>query len=111
NLLKNAMASVPPEAAVPGDCDGDKDVDGADFVAWQTSFGQTGSGLSCDFDGDGDVDGADFIVWQVNFPKTAPQGTGSSGILKGDFNFSGIVNEADFDSMIEALSDVDAYKT
>jgi autotransporter-associated beta strand protein len=54
----------------PGDFDSDGDVDGADFVAWQTHF-PTPSGATLadgDADGDGDVDGADFVVWQTNFP-------------------------------------------
>lgn len=62
---------VPP--GQPGDFDGDGDVDGADFVAWQTNY-PTASGAtlaSGDADGDGDVDGADFAAWQANFP-TAP---------------------------------------
>jgi hypothetical protein len=57
----------------PGDFDGDDDVDGADFVAWQTNF-PLASGAQWfqgDADGDGDVDGADFVVWQTNFPSTA----------------------------------------
>jgi hypothetical protein len=59
-----------PSPAVPGDFDGDNDVDGADFVAWQTNFPkQTGGTLETgDADNDGDVDGADFVVWQTNFP-------------------------------------------
>jgi hypothetical protein len=54
----------------PGDFDGDGDVDGADFVAWQTNFPKaSGATLANgDADGDGDVDGADFVVWQTNFP-------------------------------------------
>jgi autotransporter-associated beta strand protein len=54
----------------PGDFDGDGDVDGADFVAWQTNFPKpSGATLAQgDADGDGDVDGADFVVWQTNFP-------------------------------------------
>jgi hypothetical protein len=58
---------------VPGDFDSDGDVDGADFVAWQTHFPlTTGATLADgDADGDGDVDGADFVVWQTNFPHTA----------------------------------------
>jgi hypothetical protein len=55
----------------PGDFDGDDDVDGADFVAWQTNF-PLASGAQWfqgDADGDGDVDGADFVVWQTNFPS------------------------------------------
>jgi hypothetical protein len=65
------------EHIVPGDFDGDNDVDGADFVAWQTNF-PTPSGATLsqgDADGDGDVDGADFVVWQTNFPFTPGGGT------------------------------------
>jgi hypothetical protein len=59
-----------PSPAVPGDFDSDNDVDGADFVVWQTNFPkQTGGTLATgDADHDGDVDGADFVVWQTNFP-------------------------------------------
>jgi hypothetical protein len=62
--------------AQPGDFDGDGDVDGADFVAWQTNF-PTASGATLaqgDADADGDVDGADFVVWQTNFPFTPGPG-------------------------------------
>ncbi|MCC7083975.1 MAG: hypothetical protein IT427_03085, partial [Pirellulales bacterium] len=55
---------------VPGDFDNDGDVDGADFVAWQTNFPAV-SGKTItegDADWDGDVDGADFVIWQTNFP-------------------------------------------
>jgi hypothetical protein len=62
--------------AIPGDFDSDGDVDGADFVAWQTNFPKaTGAVLSeGDADADADVDGADFVVWQTNFPF--PSGSG-----------------------------------
>jgi hypothetical protein len=60
----------------PGDFDSDGDVDGADFVAWQTNFPTaTGATLAQgDADADGDVDGADFVVWQTNFPFTPGPG-------------------------------------
>jgi hypothetical protein len=63
-----------------GDFDADGDVDGADFVAWQTNFPKaTGALLSeGDADADGDVDGADFVVWQTNFPFSP--GPGASPI-------------------------------
>jgi hypothetical protein len=63
-------------AAVPGDFDSDGDVDGADFVAWQTNFPKpTGATLAQgDADADGDVDGADFVVWQTNFPYSGSPG-------------------------------------
>jgi formylglycine-generating enzyme len=56
----------------PGDFDSDGDVDGADFVIWQTNFpAPNGHSLATgDTDADGDVDGADFVVWQTNFPYT-----------------------------------------
>jgi hypothetical protein len=64
------------QTAQAGDFDGDGDVDGADFVSWQTNF-PTASGATLaqgDADGDGDVDGADFVVWQTNFPFTPGPG-------------------------------------
>jgi hypothetical protein len=62
--------------AHPGDFDGDGDVDGADFVAWQTNFPKPSGAILAegDADGDGDVDGADFVVWQTNFPFTPGPG-------------------------------------
>jgi hypothetical protein len=66
------FANPSPPTAHPGDFDGDGDVDGADFVAWQTNFPKaSGATLAQgDADADGDVDGADFVVWQTNFPFT-----------------------------------------
>jgi hypothetical protein len=60
-------------ANLPGDFDADGDVDGADFVAWQTNFPlASGATLAMgDADGDGDVDGADFVVWQTHFPTSS----------------------------------------
>jgi hypothetical protein len=62
--------------AVPGDFDADGDVDGADFVIWQTRFPSTINGTLAtgDADKDFDVDGADFVVWQTNFPFTPGPG-------------------------------------
>ncbi len=64
---------------VPGDFDSDSDVDGADFVAWQTHFPTTSGAtlIDGDADGDGDVDGADFVVWQTHFPTTPGAGVNS----------------------------------
>src|SRR5262249_31705469 len=61
----------------PGDFDLDGDVDGADFVAWQTNFPKATGATHAqgDADGDGDVDGADFVVWQTNFPFSPGPGT------------------------------------
>lgn len=60
----------------PGDFDADGDVDGADFVAWQTHFPQSINGTLAvgDADKDFDVDGADFVIWQTHFPYTPGPG-------------------------------------
>jgi hypothetical protein len=67
--LRVGTTNAPP---TPGDFDGDHDVDGADFVAWQTNFPKASGATRAqgDADGDGDVDGADFVVWQTNFPTS-----------------------------------------
>jgi hypothetical protein len=61
---------------LPGDFDFDADVDGADFVIWQTNFPKASGATfgTGDADGDGDVDGADFVVWQTNFPRSPAPG-------------------------------------
>jgi formylglycine-generating enzyme len=71
---------VVPDPLQPGDFDSDGDVDGADFVIWQTNFpAATDHSLATgDADGDSDVDGADFVVWQTNFPHSS--GTGASPV-------------------------------
>ena len=62
-----------PTAGVPGDFDGDADVDLADFSGFQACFNgpnrpPANSGcVRADFDGDGDVDLTDFGVFQVCF--------------------------------------------
>ena len=53
------------------DFDNDGDVDGYDFLVWQTNF-FTPSGATPndgDADLDGDVDGEDFLVWQLQFGR------------------------------------------
>jgi hypothetical protein len=84
--------------AHPGDFDSDGDVDGADFVAWQTHFPTaTGATLADgDADADGDVDGADFVVWQTNFPFTPGSGVTSipepeSLLLAGNISIFGAI--------------------
>lgn len=79
NVVNGVLAGTSPPTHA-GDFDSDGDVDGADFVAWQTHFPTaTGATLADgDADGDHDVDGADFVVWQTNFPFTP--GPGSSPV-------------------------------
>ena len=49
---------------LPSDFDEDGDVDGDDFLIWQSSFGNDDGG---DADDDGDTDGDDFLIWQTQF--------------------------------------------
>jgi len=56
---------------LPGDFDGDGDVDEGDLDLWNTAFG---GGNGADADGDGDSDGADFLLWQRNFTGSQPVG-------------------------------------
>ena len=59
-------------AVIPGDADGDGDVDIADFMAMMECFtgsnGQAGDGCGMfDFDGDGDIDLSDQVALQSAF--------------------------------------------
>ena len=62
------------------DFDGDGDVDGEDFLAWQAGFGLPSGANKTDgdYDNDGDVDGDDFLGWQAEF---GPGGGSASGIV------------------------------
>src|SRR5690606_32605308 len=55
----------------PGDFDMDGDIDGADFVAWQTNFPSASNALPFhgDADFDGDVDGEDYIIMITSVPE------------------------------------------
>lgn len=63
-----------------GDFDGDGDVDGTDYVAWQKGLGLTGqlNASTGDADGDGDVDSNDKAVWATNFGP----GPGAAGAAR-----------------------------
>jgi hypothetical protein len=62
---------APDPILLQGDFDVDGDVDGADFIAWQTNFPKLDNATKAqgDADADGDVDGADFSAWQQGFPS------------------------------------------
>ncbi len=60
--------TILPESSIPGDFDGDGDVDSDDLADWQSGYGLGPAG---DADDDGDTDGRDFLIWQRNY--TGPQ--------------------------------------
>ena len=55
---------VVPEDA---DFDGDGDVDGQDFLAWQRGFGSAGGLAQGDANGDGTIDEADLAIWHDQY--------------------------------------------
>jgi ELWxxDGT repeat protein len=54
-------------ASPPGDFDGNRAVDGADFLLWQRQLGAIGPGLAADNDGNAAVDGHDLTAWLNHF--------------------------------------------
>lgn len=70
------LDASPAPVPVPGDFDQDGDVDGADYIVWQT-HNPTASGATLatgDANGDGAVNGLDFAVWQSKFPTVPGAG-------------------------------------
>ena len=57
------------------DFDGDSDIDGSDFLAWQRGFGKSSGVVPSDgdADSDGDVDAQDLTSWKFQFGGVAPQ--------------------------------------
>jgi beta-glucanase (GH16 family) len=53
--------------AMPGDYNGDNQVDASDYLAWRKSVGQSGIGLPADGSGNGTVGQEDFDIWKQNF--------------------------------------------
>jgi hypothetical protein len=67
-----------PAVPLPGDYNGNGNVDAADYVVWRTTLGQTGAGLAADGNGDNQVGPDDYDVWRANFGATTSSGSVSS---------------------------------
>lgn len=62
----------PTPIPLPGDANGDRLVDGIDFVVWLANYSKTiqgGSGVG-DFNTDGKVDGIDYAIWVGNYGRS-----------------------------------------
>lgn len=70
-VIYQIQASAP----IPGDFDGDGDVDQFDLVQWQGDYGLNGDS---DADNDGDSDGADYLAWQQAFEGGQSLGSSST---------------------------------
>jgi T5SS/PEP-CTERM-associated repeat protein len=64
-------------AGVPGDYNFDGAVDGADYVVWRKTSGQSGVALAADGNHDGHINTTDFNVWRANFGMSAGSGAGA----------------------------------
>ena len=68
--------------ALPGDANGDGNVDGTDFGIWNANKFAVGTDWTTgDFNGDGRTDGSDFGIWNTNKFTSVPLGSPSGGSL------------------------------
>jgi hypothetical protein len=59
------------EFHIPGDANGDGQVNGADYAVWAADYGASGATWSQgDFNADGQVNGADYAIWAANYGST-----------------------------------------
>ena len=58
---------------LPGDYNGDENVNDSDYSIWKTAFGNTGDLLPADGNLDGIVNAADYTVWKDNIGNTASE--------------------------------------
>jgi beta-glucanase (GH16 family) len=66
---------------LPGDYNGDAQVDSEDYIAWRKSGGQSGIGLPADGSGNGTVGLEDYEVWRRSFGSSSSLGAGTSTAL------------------------------
>jgi hypothetical protein len=94
----------------PGDANLDGVVDGVDFLAWQSGYGNntTGTWAIGDFNGDRKVDGVDFLIWQSNYPSggLSPLGVNSAASPARsliDLNGDGIISIEEAEKAFDGL--------
>jgi hypothetical protein len=74
----HASRAINAAARLPGDYDDDHDVDGADFLLWQRTFG-SGSELAADGSLNGLIDGDDVAIWREHYGRRWPAGSSAVG--------------------------------
>lgn len=75
--LVDGVAATETTLGTRGDFNHDQNVDGADFLAWQRSFGQAATPVGSGADGDlsGTIGSGDLTIWKANFGQTLPAAT------------------------------------
>jgi hypothetical protein len=69
-------------AVLLGDYNSDGNVDAADYVAWQSTFGQSVANWSgADGNGNGTIDELDYGVWKANFGSTSGAGASANAVV------------------------------
>ena len=89
-----------PDGGIPGDFDGDDDIDADDVDILCANMG--GDPATYDLDGDGDVDEDDMIFLVEDLIEYDTNGDGTpdgNGTYRGDFNLDGVVNATDLQIM------------
>jgi hypothetical protein len=83
DLGLDVTGAFPP---LPGDGNGDGEIDGADYLIWATNYGDNpadeppGSPANGDFNDDGIVDGDDYLLWAGGYSVDAPAVTAFAGV-------------------------------
>jgi uncharacterized protein len=73
DFLQHLAGGILWAAVRAGDYNRDGAVDGADYVVWRRTLGDTGLGLPADGDGDQEVGPQDYQLWRANFaPAIVP---------------------------------------
>lgn len=88
-FLTDAIVAFDSVGGLPGDYDGDGDVDTADYATWRSSYGANGTGLPADGNSDGLVNAADYTIWRDNAQSVS--------VVPGDANGDGSVDLLDLD--------------
>jgi hypothetical protein len=55
---------------MPGDYNGDGNVDARDYAVWRETMGQSGAGLAADGNNDGEVDALDYEMWALFYGQS-----------------------------------------
>jgi len=63
-----------------GDFDDDNDVDGADFLIWQTGAGVGATAAEGDANGNGVIDGDDLAIWETQYGGPPPLATATAAV-------------------------------